>query len=952
MSAIKKDFAFCLHPENIILQENIFSILEISRTKTSTSFKNFILNEDSLVNIKYNKYEFEYFNVFTEEHHKFRKSELTKFFKKQKSGANIDAYLQKAYFREIVENLQKLIQYSQNQKLYHRIKNPNTGNFLIRSCTFSDSKPKLEFNIIKNVKNKFYLDVVFIIDSNTYSQEQIIRHAFTIEIANQYYLLSIEDCYVLDWIQKETKHNLDFEEQYFIKNFIKKLEIHYTIHNKSLFTRKIIDTQPKNCIYLSEVNSGAFLMLTPQWKYDDILVDGDFVANQESVINGEIYLIKRNQELENEFVAYIKQQHQNFSKQLNKYFYLSIDEAKKKNWFLKLYHELLEKDIEIIGIDMLGNFRYSAHQIETKFEQIKTIDNIVEAQMQISFGKEKISLLEMQKTIQNNQKNILLKDNTIGIIPDDWIETYALILKHSRIDKDKIIIPKWLLLQQEEIKNIAQLKFVIHDDWWQKWQSWQQIDAEVYPIPKSIQANLRPYQKKGYEWLCLLAEVNAGACLADDMGLGKTLQTICFLAYQLEKNPLDKFLIVCPSSLMYNWKNELEKFLPHVSTFMYYGNNRNFDEYLNTNANIMLVPYSTARADVAFIKNMLWNTIVLDESHNIKTLYAQTTKAIYQIFAKHKIALSGTPIMNNTFDLYAQLNYLLPNFLGTQEFFRQEYVLPIDRNKNEEKTQALQKLTAPFILRRTKQQVATDLPEKTELTLWCTMKAEQQEVYEKIRAQIKQSIFLNIKNDGLAKSKLNILQGIIKLRQVCCSPALLNQEEVDSKESIKIDVLIDEITNNLSNNKVLIFSQFKGMLHLIAEKLQAHQIAYFHFDGDTKIEDRQEMVAKFQTEGNPESVFLMSLKTGNAGINLTAADYVFLVDPWWNTAIQQQAIDRTHRIGQTKNVFAYKMICKNTIEEKIIAIQQRKQMTSDALIVAEENFVKNLSQDDIAFLFD
>jgi SNF2 family DNA or RNA helicase len=279
-------------------------------------------------------------------------------------------------------------------------------------------------------------------------------------------------------------------------------------------------------------------------------------------------------------------------------------------------------------------------------------------------------------------------------------------------------------------------------------------------------------------------------------------------------------------------------------------------------------------------------------------------------------------------------------------------VLPIDRNKNEEKTQALQKLTAPFILRRTKQQVATDLPEKTELTLWCTMKAEQQEVYEKIRAQIKQSIFLNIKNDGLAKSKLNILQGIIKLRQVCCSPALLNQEDVDSKESIKIDVLIDEITNNLSNNKVLIFSQFKGMLHLIAEKLQAHQIAYFHFDGDTKIEDRQEMVAKFQTEGNPESVFLMSLKTGNAGINLTAADYVFLVDPWWNTAIQQQAIDRTHRIGQTKNVFAYKMICKNTIEEKIIAIQQRKQMTSDALIVAEENFVKNLSQDDIAFLFD
>jgi len=343
---------------------------------------------------------------------------------------------------------------------------------------------------------------------------------------------------------------------------------------------------------------------------------------------------------------------------------------------------------------------------------------------------------------------------------------------------------------------------------------------------------------------------------------------------------------------------------------------------------------------------------VLDESHNIKTLYAQTTKAVYQIIAKHKIALSGTPIINNTFDLYAQLNYLLPGFLGSQEFFRKEYVLPIDRNKNTDKIEALQRLTNPFILRRTKAQVATDLPEKTELVLWCEMEEAQQEVYNTVKDSIRKSVFLNIKNEGLNKSKLSVLQGIIKLRQVCCSPLLLKDDLNAHAPSVKIEVLVDELLNNLSNNKVLVFSQFKEMLHLIAAQLQEHHIPFYHFDGDTKVEERRDLVEQFQAEDNTTNVFLMSLKTGNAGITLTAADYVFLVDPWWNAAIEQQAIDRTHRIGQTKNVFAYKMICRNTIEEKIIDIQNRKKTTSDALISEEEGFVKNLTQEDIAYLFE
>ena len=665
-----------------------------------------------------------------------------------------------------------------------------------------------------------------------------------------------------------------------------------------------------------------------------------------------MYCIKRSKEKEEEFVNTIKGLHPNFTKQFSGYFYLPFEEAKKKNWFLKTYHKLLDENVELIGMDMLRYFRYSQHAVKTDLLNIKTTDFLIEADIEISFGDEKVNPNEIQKILYNNQKNILLKDNSIGVLDDEWITNYSAVIKHSKIEKGRISFPQWLLISAREIAQLQELKLVIDVNWWQKWQQWQDVNQTVYEVPKIVQATLRPYQQKGYEWMKLLSEIHAGVCLADDMGLGKTLQTICFLASQFEQQPDAKFIIVCPGSLIYNWQQELQKFCPSLTSFVYYGNNRKMDDFMAQKSSVLITAYSTLRADVDKLKNVFWNTIVLDESHNIKTLYAQATKAVYQVIAKHKIALSGTPIINNTFDLYAQLNYLLPGFLGSQEFFRKEYVLPIDRNKNTEKIEALHKLTNPFILRRTKAQVAKDLPEKTELVLWCEMEESQQEVYDSVKESIRKSVFLNIKNEGLNKSKLSVLQGIIKLRQVCCSPLLLKEELTGNIPSVKIDVLLDELMNNLSNNKVLVFSQFKEMLHLIAARLQENNISFFHFDGDTKLEERRDLVAKFQEEQDTTNVFLMSLKTGNAGITLTAADYVFLVDPWWNAAIEQQAIDRTHRIGQTKNVFAYKMICRNTIEEKIIEIQQRKQVTSDALIREEDGFVKNLTQDDIAYLFE
>ena len=772
------------------------------------------------------------------------------------------------------------------------------------------------------------------------------------EYGNVYYFLSAADAQILDWLQETKPERYGKNPAQFTSNIIKQLELKYLVKKEGIFEKKVIEVEPVNCILLSEINSGSFLMLTPQWKYEDVLLEGEFKDEHEITIAGELYCIKRSKEKEEEFVNTIKGLHPNFAKQFSGYFYLPFEEAKKKNWFLKTYHKLLDENVELIGMDMLRHFRYSQYAVKTDLLNIKTTDFLIEADIEISFGDEKVNPNEIQKILYNNQKNILLKDNSIGVLDDEWIANYSAVIKHSKIEKGRISFPQWLLISAREIAQLQELKLVIDVNWWQKWQQWQDVNQTVYEVPKIVQATLRPYQQKGYEWMKLLSEIHAGVCLADDMGLGKTLQTICFLASQFEQQPDAKFIIVCPGSLIYNWQQELQKFCPSLTSFVYYGNNRKMDDFMAQKSAVLITAYSTLRADVDKLKNVFWNTIVLDESHNIKTLYAQATKAVYQVIAKHKIALSGTPIINNTFDLYAQLNYLLPGFLGSQEFFRKEYVLPIDRNKNTEKIEALHKLTNPFILRRTKAQVAKDLPEKTELVLWCEMEESQQEVYDSVKESIRKSVFLNIKNEGLNKSKLSVLQGIIKLRQVCCSPLLLKEELMENIPSVKIDVLLDELMNNLSNNKVLVFSQFKEMLHLIAARLQENNISFFHFDGETKLEERRDLVAKFQEEQDTTNVFLMSLKTGNAGITLTAADYVFLVDPWWNAAIEQQAIDRTHRIGQTKNVFAYKMICRNTIEEKIIEIQQRKQITSDALISEEDGFVKNLTQDDIAYLFE
>jgi len=877
-------------------------------------------------------------------------AEIKKKFALQKAGLGFEKYFNNAMLSRLHDLVSRLRPFAAGIKFYHKLP-LEKGRFKTAPCLFSNEKPGLRFEVIAE-NGKLLLKTVLLIGDTTHAGTDFTRFGFLLLRNDEYFLLGHKDYQTLEWLNEIDPQQYSQQPQELAAQVLTRLEADYTVNRNNLFNKKAIAAIPVSRVMLSEI-SQSFLMLTPQWLYDGVLVEGPWQAAFECTRHGEQYLVQRNQEQETAFVQLLESLHKNFSRQLNGYYYLPFADAQKSQWFLKVYHRLLDQNVEVTGMDMLQHFRYSSHKVSVAVSIKETSGQMLLLQLTVLFGKEKLALTELQKTLRAGQRTILLNDGSLGVLDDEWQQQYGVLIRHGKIlDAVTVQVPRWLAFAEQHASEETQvLKPVLKKNWWQKWQQWQTDENPVYSIPSSVAASLRPYQQKGFEWMVLLAEAGAGACLADDMGLGKTLQTICFLAYQSAQQKDARHLVVCPSSLLYNWQQELQKFAPGLKVLVYHGAGRNAALLASTDYDVFITSYGTVRAEAVQMAALAFASIVLDESHNIKNPASQTTRAVNQLQAATRIALSGTPVMNNTFDLYAQLNFLLPGLFGSRDFFKREYADAIDRDQDMGKIKALRQITDPFILRRTKEQVEAELPVKTETILWCEMNTAQKELHDAIRDNIRNSLFLDIKANGLAKSKLAVLAGIMKLRQVCNSPLLLPPEEQTCLDSVKTKVLLDELGNNLKDHKVLVFSQFTGMLHLLAESLTAQGISFYHFDGQTPPAKRTEMVTAFQQADNHTNVFLISLKAGNAGLNLTAANYVFLFDPWWNTAVQQQAIDRTHRIGQTKSVFAYKMICRGTVEEKIVALQERKKQLADELISAEEGFVKALTEDDITYLF-
>ena len=721
----------------------------------------------------------------------------------------------------------------------------------------------------------------------------------------------------------------------------------YNVEFDKSLVREVRNTTPEIKLHLLEKSD--YLIFQPVFSYQGF----DTLSSEKNTITipdkDKILIIHRNKTLEEGFIEKLQGLHSMFTRQSDGSMILKGTDVLKNNWFFLFLDAMKESKVPVYGFESLKNFRFNTSRPNTHIHVSSGLDWF-DAKVEIEFGEQRVGIADIKRALSGKQSFVQLGDGTLGILPDEWLKRYALLFKVGEGKNDKLRLSKYHMSVIDELydnRNESEISFAL-DEKFERLREFKDIPQIEAPV--LLQNVLRPYQVAGYQWLNYLNDVGWGGILADDMGLGKTVQALSMLNHYKEIEEKLISIVVCPTTLIYNWQNEVKKFTPDLTLVIHHGNTRSRDVDFLKKHNIIITTYGTLRSDIHLLLKIAFDYVVLDESQAIKNPSSKVTKAASLLIAKNRLCMSGTPLQNNTFDIYAQMNFLNPGLLGSMEFFRNEFATPIDKFGEQEQKDHLRKLLYPFILRRTKEQVAKDLPEKTETILFCEMEHEQRKIYEAYRNSYREKILGTIEEQGIDKSQLTILQGLMKLRQICDSPAILNEEEKFPNNSIKLDELTREISENIGEHKALVFSQFLGMLGLIKERLTELNIPFEYFDGSTTAIDREKAIVNFQ-ENDQVRVFLISLKAGGVGLNLTAADYVYIVDPWWNPAVEQQAIDRTHRIGQTKNIFAYRMICIDTIEDKILQLQEKKRTLARELIADDSGFVKTLSRADVEYLF-
>ena len=733
-----------------------------------------------------------------------------------------------------------------------------------------------------------------------------------------------------------------------LRSFVLPLTTDYPVDFGSGLIREIREGDPEKKLLLQE--KGDYLVFQPIFSYkgfetrpggkDEIVVpEGD-----------KVLIVHRNKEAELQFFRKLESLHSAFIHPEGSYsLALKGADVLKNNWFFLFVDAMEEMKIPVYGFDALKNFRFNTAKPQTKIH-ISSNTDWFDARVDIVFGDQKVTIADVKKALGNRQQFVPLHDGTLGVLPEEWIKKYSLLFRVGEGKSNQLRLSKYHMSVIDELyDNRNEEELIIRLE--EKYEQLREFNRiRELPPPNHLAPILRPYQTHGFHWLNYLQEVNWGGILADDMGLGKTIQALSFLQHFRDENKRLNALVVCPTTLMFNWENEIKKFTPSLTYHIHHGGDRTRNKETLSEFNVIITTYGTLRSDIKLLLEIRFDYAILDESQAIKNPGSKVTKAACLLQARHRLCMSGTPLQNNTFDIFAQMNFLNPGMLGSLEFFRQEFAVPIDKFGEQDRKDHLRKLLYPFILRRTKEQVAKDLPEKTETILFCEMEDEQRKVYEAYRNDYRDKILGTIETQGIQRSQLTILQGLMKLRQICDSPAILNETDKYPNHSIKLDELAREITENIGDHKALIFSQFLGMLALIRERLRELEIKFEYFDGSTSAQERERAIQSFQNDDSCR-VFLISLKAGGVGLNLTAADYVYIVDPWWNPAVEQQAIDRTHRIGQTKNIFAYRMICKDTIEDKILQLQEKKRVLAKDLIADDDGFVKTLTKADVEYLF-
>ena len=560
----------------------------------------------------------------------------------------------------------------------------------------------------------------------------------------------------------------------------------------------------------------------------------------------------------------------------------------------------------------------------------------------VRFGEFEIPFIKLRPYILNKRHEFRLPNGHIAIIPEEWFTQYLELFAFAEEQGQGLSLRKHHVALVSDLQN-GNLATVVMSRKLEKLREFEAVEDR--PMPLSFRGELRPYQKAGYNWLHFVQEYHFGGCLADDMGLGKTIQTLALLLQRKETGQATgaASLLVMPTSLVYNWMTEAFKFTPALRLLIYTGTYRDKNVEQFADYDVVLTSYGIVRLDIELLKGYKFDYVILDESQAIKNPGSTTSQAVRQLHSRHRLILTGTPVENSTMDLWSQMSFINPGLLGTQAFFRKEFLKPIEKGKDEAKTRRLHALIKPFILRRHKAQVATELPEKIENLSYCPMTEEQLHCYEETKSFYRNQILKSIEENGTASTQFMLLQGLTKLRQIANHPRMADEEY--AHESGKLREVVRMIKNVVSEgHKVLVFSQFVKHLDIVRAALDERQITYAYLDGNTR--DRHKEVARFQ-ETEELRVFLISLKAGGVGLNLTAADYVFILDPWWNPAVEAQAVDRAHRIGQQRTVFTYKFITQNTVEEKILALQNKKIQLVTDLITTDEAIIKSLTKEDI-----
>ncbi|TAD95062.1 MAG: DEAD/DEAH box helicase, partial [Bacteroidetes bacterium] len=852
--------------------------------------------------------------------HNHRKIKPLDFFLKVYDQKHGDKAVQEIIHQDLERKRAEIIEKLQGKLLFEMA---NDGNPTYKRIIIEKEKVKLLFHFRRNEKSTLYFPTMKYADQKLEFQ---FKNAMLICNEPAWLLLNghlysfekqVDGNKIRPFLQKNNiiiDHKI--EEIYFQK-FVAPLIESFDVYAKG-FDIKTVRSRPKPHLSFSEMAtvsvSNMFSTETNTIDNDKILFEisfnyGDFNFKSISTKDSSVSLEKT----EDSYIFYKVYRDLNYEKNiLENLLSQGIDLRNGKcvlpknqafSWLNEHFEQMQTQDFSIEQ-SLKNGKKYFLGRSQLNLEIKESLDWF-DVYAKVMFGEYEIPFIRLRKMILDKIVEFELPNGEIAVIPEVWFTQYSDIFHLMDKKNDQHLIKKHHLALVHELQDRNFAKVDI-DEKLLKLRDFEQI--EDVPLPKNFAGELRPYQQAGYNWLQFLQKYEFGGCLADDMGLGKSVQTLVLLQDLKEKGADHASLLIVPTSLIYNWEAEAKKFTPKLKIHTYKGANRYKDTSIFRHFDLVITSYGVARLDFEILEKYYFNYLILDESQIIKNPASAISKSVKKLKAKNRLILTGTPIENSTLDLWSQMSFINPNLLGNESYFVKNFQTPIEKKNDQERLKRLYTIIKPFILRRKKNQVAKDLPEKTEQVLFCEMTESQSSKYEEIKSFYRNQILEHIEQNGLNRSQIFVLQGLTKLRQIANHPKMADSDyegdAVKIKEAMyKLDSIVQE------NHKILIFSQFVKHLSIFRQALNDKKIPFAYLDGSTK--DRQEQVNEFQTNDKIK-VFLISLKAGGVGLNLTAADYVFLLDPWWNPAVEAQAVDRAHRIGQTHNVMIYKFIAKNT----------------------------------------